>query len=104
MAGSLDIIMSHTLGKQQAVRRIQNAFDQAKARYGAVVAFSETEWIDGRLAFSATAMSQSAQGVVEVDDRQAKLHTDLPLVLRPFAARLEAFLTRKGAAVLSSAG
>jgi hypothetical protein len=101
MAGSLDVVMPHALGKQMAVRRLQNALDQARARYGNVVTFSETEWADGRLVFSAKAMSQSLNGVVDVDDAQAKLHVDLPLVLRPFAAKLEAFLLRKGAVTLA---
>ena len=101
MAASLDLTVPHALGKQKAMRRVQNAFDQAKERFGHVVAFSEAEWVESRFVFVAKAMSQSVRGVAEINDANARLQVDLPLLLRPFATRLEAFLVRKGAAVLA---
>jgi hypothetical protein len=104
MAASLDLALPHSLGTQEAKRRIQRALEEATARYSSVVTFSETRWTDSQLAFSAAAMAQSVRGLVEVSDSEAKLHVDLPLLLRPFAAKLQGFLTRKGAALLGRGG
>jgi hypothetical protein len=83
----LVVRIPHRLGAVEAQRRIAGGLDAAKAQYGRYVQVAETEWAGNRLSFRLSALAQTIQGAVAVEDEFVELRAQLPLVIRLLAKR-----------------
>ena len=77
----------HSLGAAEAKRRIASGVDTAKRQYGRFLRDADAEWDANRLNFRVTALAQTVQGSVEVEERFVELRAQLPLVIRLLAKR-----------------
>ena len=97
-----DVSMSfaHSLGRAEAKQRLQRAVEMVQTQYGSVVTLSEVEWSDDGVAFAARALAQTVRGRVDVDDTHVTVAAVLPLLLKPFASRIQGLVADQGVKLL----
>ena len=99
MARPIDVSLPHTLGREEARRRIAANIHTLKEHIpgGAKVTSS---WVGDRLDLDIGAMGQSVEARIIVEETAVRCHVMLPGMLALFAAPIEALLNRKGSDLL----
>ena len=100
MTESLVVTIPHRLGRDEAVRRIKSGFGGAKAHFAHLVTISEERWEDGRLTFHASAVGQTASGVIDVRDNSVLVSVQLSWLLARFANAAAKVIGRQGTLLL----
>ena len=62
------VVIPHSLGKDEALRRIKDGVRRAKAEFAWLLALEQEEWSGDRLSFRAAALGQRAAGFIDVYD------------------------------------
>ena len=81
MGQPLVVNIPHTLGKDEAIRRMNSGFASASSNIP-ILQVEEQTWSDGRLAFKIAALGQSASGTADVDDTNVHIEIMLPWLMR----------------------
>jgi hypothetical protein len=84
MAKPLVVTIPHSLGKQEALRRLKSGMPRVLGGIP-VMKVEEQAWTDDRLSFRVSALGQAASGTVDVGDDNVRLEVMLPLLLQKFA-------------------
>jgi hypothetical protein len=93
MSEPLVVSIPHSLGKQEAIRRLKSGM--ARMLSGVpLVKFDEPTWIGDQMSFRAQTLGQVASGTVEVGDESVRVAVILPLLLRRFASRVVGGITQ----------
>ena len=100
MTEPLVVSIPHRLGRDEAVRRIKSGFAGAHAHFAHLVAISEERWDDNRLTFRASALGQSASGVIDVREDSVVLSVQLTWLLARFANAATKLIRREGTLML----
>ena len=79
----------HSLGLEEATRRLKDKFAAAKAEHGARVSNLREEWRDHTLSFALKAMGMGVSGTVAVEPAQVKLDAELPFAASFFKGAIE---------------
>jgi len=87
--GSINMSVSHTLGKQEACRRLQQKLDAVRQSYSHHVSQLSEVWQEGVLQFSFRAAGMNVSGTITVEDSQVSLHAVLPLAAMMFRGLIE---------------
>ena len=95
----LVVTISHSLGREEALRRLKPALAKASDTFPALKIDQEI-WTDNRLDFKIRAMGQVAQGNIVVDEKSARCEVMLPWLLHKFASVAQKVLTSRGQALL----
>jgi Putative polyhydroxyalkanoic acid system protein (PHA_gran_rgn) len=95
------VSIPHSLGKDEAVRRIKDGVHWATTQYGSMVSISANDWKDDQLAFRVGALGQTAEGIVAVTDTDATVTVQLPWLLAKFAGKVQAVLQQQGPLLLA---
>jgi len=77
----------HSLGAAEAKRRIASGVHTAKSQYGRFLRDADAEWDANRMNFRVTALAQTVQGSVEVEEGFVELRAQLPMLIRLLAKR-----------------
>src|SRR5215475_12933592 len=85
MSEPLVVTIPHKLGREEAVRRIKSGFGGAKGHFAHLVTISEERWDDSRLTFHASALGQTASGVIDVREESVLVSVQLSWLLARFA-------------------
>jgi hypothetical protein len=85
MTEPLVVSIPHRLGRDEAVRRIKSGFGGAHAHFAHLVTISEERWDDNRLTFQASALGQTAAGVIDVREESVLVSVELSWLLARFA-------------------
>ena len=80
---------AHSLGKDEAVRRLQQKFSAVRATLGRQVNDLHEEWADGILSFGFKAVGMKVDGTVTVEDDAVKLAAKVPLAAMMFKGKIE---------------
>jgi len=105
MAGqTLDISVPHTLGREEARRRVTQSADKVYARYGSTLGRIEQTWTGYRLDFTVTALGQTISGWLEVEDKAVQIHVLLPWLLARIAEKLRPQIEDEARRVLKLPG
>ena len=99
MSEPLVITISHTLGKEEALRRIRPALSKASQSFP-VLKVEEEIWTGDRLDFRVRAIGQSAAGNVQVGDDVVRLEVSLPWLLHKFAQAVQRTVEGRGRILL----
>ena len=99
MSEPLVITISHTLGKEEALRRIRPALSKASQSFP-VLKVEEEIWTGDRLDFRVRAIGQSAAGNVQVGDDVVRLEVSLPRLLHKFAQAVQRTVEGRGRILL----
>ncbi len=71
----LSVDVAHTLGREEAVKRLDGQIGRARAAAGDL----QTEWHDNVLSFRAEAMGAKIAGTLTIEDSTVHVEADLPL-------------------------
>jgi hypothetical protein len=99
MSDTVTLVIGHSLGKMEAVRRLKEGFARADGHLGAMVAMDQATWQGDTVRFRMRALGQTAAGTIEVLEDALRIEVSLPLLLAK-AAKVLLPILRKEAALL----
>jgi len=82
------VTVSHSLGKDEVIRRLKPAFSRASQSFP-ILKVEHEAWSDNRLDFRVRAIGQVVAGNVQVLDDSVRLEVGLPWLLAKFANAVE---------------
>lgn len=95
MVQPIVVSLPHSLGRQEAVRRLQSGLTRAAESFPALHVDEET-WTGDSMNFRIRALGQAASGSVDVADDHVKLTLQLPWLLASFANLAHAAIRKQG--------
>jgi hypothetical protein len=99
MSERVSVLVSHRLGKAEAVRRLRDGFARTKGHLGDMIAIEQETWEGDTLRFQMRALGQTAAGTIDVLDDALRIEVSLPWLLAKAANRLLP-MVRKSATLL----
>jgi hypothetical protein len=97
----LTLAVSHSLGLEEATRRLKDKFAAAKAEHHARVSNLREEWRDNTLSFALQAMGLGVSGTVAVEADQVKFDAELPFAASFFKGAIEQRLRQEVSTLLA---
>jgi hypothetical protein len=88
MSNSVSVSISHTLGKQEAVRRIKGGFGILRGHLAKLISIDQEEWTENVVRFQMRGFGQSAAGTITVVDQSVHIEMTLPRILAKIAEHL----------------
>ncbi|MEK7266719.1 MAG: polyhydroxyalkanoic acid system family protein [Pseudomonadota bacterium] len=102
MSRPITVTIAHTLGVEEARRRVREGFGELTASLsgGMLFKFSE-EWAgDDRLRFEAKGLGQTIDGVIDIFPQHIRIEATLPNVLASIAEIITGKLEKEGTLLL----
>jgi putative polyhydroxyalkanoic acid system protein len=90
----------HRLGKDEAVRRLQNGLGNVQANFGHLFKVQEENWTGNRLQFRVSALGQVASGNIDVAEDHVRLEVLLPWLLAKVAEAIQPLIRKEGVLML----
>jgi hypothetical protein len=81
MTRPLIVTIPHSLGREEAIRRLKGGLARASTALP-IVKIEEETWNGDQLSFRVTGMGQSAFGIAEVNDADVRVEVVLPWLLQ----------------------
>ena len=103
MSAPLVVSIPHSLGRQEAMRRLKEGLSRAASSVP-VLKVDEERWEDNRMTFRVRALGQAAAGHVDVADDHVKVEVVLPWLLQRFAQAAQAAIRNRGNLLLTKRG
>ena len=100
MQRPIDVSIPHKLGREEAKRRIASNIGGLRQHIPGGGAQVTSNWVGDRLDLGVTALGQSVDAAITVEDSQVRCHIELPGMLALFAAPIEAMLKSRGPELL----
>jgi putative polyhydroxyalkanoic acid system protein len=100
MSAPLVVSIPHSLGREEAVRRLKAGLSRA-ATSVPVLKVDEERWEDNRMIFRVRALGQAATGHVDVDEDHVKVEVTLPWLLQRFAEVAQTVIRDRGRLLLT---
>jgi hypothetical protein len=100
MSKPLVVSIPHTLGKQEAARRLQHGVTHMKSQFGDKIASIDDRWDGDRMDFNVGTMGQTVQGHLEVMEDQVRVEVQLPWILAMIAEKARTFISKQGTLML----
>jgi len=98
---TLDIDIPHTLGKEQALERVQGLLRKLQADQKDIVQNVSENWQGNEGAFSFSAKGFDLSGNIRVEDSKVHINGQLPFALSFFKVKISQIIQEKAAEVLS---
>jgi hypothetical protein len=93
------VSIPHSLGKEEALRRLQPGLSRAAASFP-VLTVDEEVWSGDRMTFRVRALGQIAAGNIDVAEDHVRLEVTLPWLLQKFAELAQAAIKARGQLLL----
>ena len=100
MSDRVTVIVSHRVGKVEAIRRLKEGLGHMKDGLGAMIAIEQQTWEGDTLRFHMRALGQTAAGTIQVLDDALRIDVSLPWLLARAAKRLLPILRREATRLL----
>ncbi len=100
MSKPVIVSVPHSLGREEAVRRLKAGFERAGTQFGGILTISQQSWSGDRLSFQASALGQQAAGSVNVLDDSIVIEVTLPWLLAKIAEKLAPAIRRESVLML----
>ena len=100
MPGPLIVSIPHSLGREEAMRRLKTGLSRAAAHVH-IIHVDEERWEDNRMVFRVRALGQAANGHVDVEEDHVKVEVTLPFLLQRFAEMAQAAIRERGKLLLT---
>jgi len=91
----------HTLGREEALRRLKEKISQAKGAFGAQLSDQHDEWNEETFTFAFKAMGMKVSGTVTAEDSVVKLAAQLPVAAMMFRGMIQQRLRQELADLLA---
>ncbi|MEM9186306.1 MAG: polyhydroxyalkanoic acid system family protein [Planctomycetota bacterium] len=85
---SYDLTVPHSLGREEAVSRVQGFSEKLKERMGDQVSDLEQSWEGGTLSFSFKTFGFKISGALDVKDDRIDISGDLPFAAAMFKGKI----------------
>ena len=99
MSAPLIVSIPHSLGREEATRRLKSGLTRAAASFPMLKVDEET-WDDNRMIFRVRALGQVASGHLDVADDHVRLEVTLPWLLQRFAEAAQTAIRKRGQLLL----
>jgi len=96
------VTVPHTLGKDEALTRIQGILVKAKEQYGDRITNLQENWTSDGGTFSFKAMGFKISGSLTVTDKDVQIVGDYPFAALPFKGTIEATLRERAERLLAA--
>jgi hypothetical protein len=100
MPAPLIVSIPHSLGRDEAMRRLKTGLSRAASSVP-VLQVDEERWEDNRMVFRVRALGQAAAGHVDVEDDHVKVEVVLPWLLQRFAEAAQTAIRNRGSLLLT---
>ncbi|MGY3616981.1 polyhydroxyalkanoic acid system family protein [Bradyrhizobium sp. USDA 10063] len=100
MSAPLIVSIPHSLGREEAMRRLKTGLSRAASSVP-VLKVDEERWEDNRMIFRVHALGQAATGHVDVDEDHVKVEVTLPWLLQRFAEVAQTAIRNRGRLLLT---
>ena len=100
MPAPLVVSIPHSLGREEAMRRLKTGLARAASSVP-VLSVDEERWEDNRMIFRVRAMGQAAAGHVDVAEDHVRVEVVLPWLLQRFAEAAQAMIRSRGDRLLT---
>ena len=100
MSAPLVVSIPHSLGRDEAMRRLKTGLSRAATSLP-MLSVDEERWDDNRMSFRVRAMGQAASGHLDVEDTLVRLEVTLPWLLQRFAEVAQAAIQKRGQLLLT---
>lgn len=100
MSAPLVVSIPHSLGREEAMRRLKSGLSRAASSVP-VLSVDEERWEDNRMVFRVRALGQAAAGHVDVADDHVTVEVVLPWLLQRFAEAAQAAIRSRGNLLLT---
>jgi hypothetical protein len=100
MPGPLIVSIPHSLGREEAMRRLKTGLSRAAAHVP-IIHVDEERWEDSHMVFRVRALGQAANGHVDVEEDHVKVEVTLPFLLQRFAEMAQAAIRERGKLLLT---
>ncbi len=100
MSEPLVVVIPHSLGKEEALRRIKGGIGRAQSEFARLMSVEEETWSGDRLTFRVSALGQRAVGFIDVYEGAVRLEVTLPWLLAKFAHAAQRVIGHKGQLML----
>ncbi|MEZ5820797.1 MAG: polyhydroxyalkanoic acid system family protein [Xanthobacteraceae bacterium] len=100
MSAPLIVSIPHSLGREEAKRRLKTGLSRATSRLP-ILQVDQERWDDSRMNFRVRALGQAAHGHVDVANDHVKVEVTLPFLLQHFAEMAQAAIRERGKLLLT---
>ncbi|MES2032147.1 MAG: polyhydroxyalkanoic acid system family protein [Pseudomonadota bacterium] len=100
MSAPLIVSIPHSLGREEASRRLRNGLTRAASNVPTLTV-DEERWEGDRMIFRVRALGQAASGQVDVAEDHVKVEVVLPWLLQRFAQVAQAAIKSRGNLLLT---
>lgn len=100
MSDRVTVIVSHRVGKDEAIHRLKEGFGRMKGNLGALIAIERETWEGDTLRFHMRALGQTAEGTIQVLDDALRIEVSLPWLLAQAAKRVLPLLRKEATRLL----
>ena len=100
MSEPLIVFIPHSLGKDEALRRIKAGIGRAQNEFARLMSVEEEAWSGDRLTFRVSTLGQRAAGFIDVYEGAVRLEVTLPWLLAKFAHAAQRVIGQKGQLML----
>ena len=100
MTDTVSVVVSHRLGKVEAVRRLKDGFARTNGQLGAMIAMEQETWEGDTVRFRMRALGQTAAASIEVLEDAMRIEVSLPWLLAQAAKRLLPILRKEATLLL----
>ena len=100
MSAPLVVSIPHSLGREEAIRRLKTGLTRAASSFP-ILNVDEERWDDDRMIFRVRALGQAASGHIEVEDDHVRVEVTLPWLLQRFAEMAQRVIKNRGSLLLT---
>jgi hypothetical protein len=94
MGQIVSVDVKHSLGAEEAQRRVQSGIDGLRQKYAAQLSKLQVDWSQGRGDVTIAAMGQTFKGAMEFFPDIVRVSLELPWVLAMIAEKAKNLMTR----------
>ena len=96
-----DIVIPHSLGKEEALNRLHGMLTSVKENYGSQVSDLEENWTADGGSFAFKAMGFKISGVLTVSDDEVRTDVEFPWAAKPFQSTIETAIRERAERLLA---
>jgi hypothetical protein len=100
MPAPLVVSIPHSLGREEAIRRLKTGLSRAASSMP-VMTVDEERWEDNRMNFRVRALGQAVTGNVDVAEDHVRVEVVLPWLLQRFAEVAQSAIQNRGKLLLT---
>ncbi|HEY8579703.1 MAG TPA: polyhydroxyalkanoic acid system family protein [Beijerinckiaceae bacterium] len=100
MAKEIFVSVPHTLGREEAKRRVADALERARSGFAESIVAGDVAWKDNHATVSVAALGQTINADVDVEAEEVRVRVQLPWLLAGLSSTISDRLKQIGGATL----